>query len=164
MGDRYDVGVDIAEGKDKSVSTLFKIGENGEYRPIAVCDTISFVSDVERSGYVGVEAGELSFSAEIVEASTDALKFLLGEYEHKTFRDLCGEAYRTGDHWALFALAMSKMGGFWGLNPQSFADLNYAQGLLLKLCRRKRRELVSKTRKTTYRTVRRNCAKRNRGK
>lgn len=106
-----------------------------------------------------VEKGEYTFSA-----STDASKFLLGEYEHKTFRDLCDESYRAGDHWALFALAMSKMGGFWGFNPESFADLNYAQGLLLKLCRLKRRERVSKTRKTTYRTIRRDCAKRNRGK
>ena len=161
MGDRYDISVDVGEGKDYSVATLF---ENGEYRPIAVCDSIVFADSVQRSGSVGVEAGELSFSAELVETSTDALKFLLGEYEHKTFRDLCDEAYLAGDYWALFALAMSKMCGFLGFNPQSFADLNYAQGLLLKLCRRKRRERVSKTRKTTYKTIRRDCAKRNRHK
>lgn len=158
MEDRYDIGVDIGEGKDCSVVTLF---ENGEYRPIAVCDSISFADSVQRSGYVGVEAGELSFSAELVETSTDALKFLLGEYEHKTFRDLCDEAYLSGDYWALFALAMSKMRVFWGY-PQSFADLNYARGLLLKLCRRKRGQRVGKTRKTTYKTIRRDCAKRNR--
>lgn len=147
--------------KDYSVATLF---ENGEYRPIALSDTINFGSDVEHSGYMGVEAGELSFSAELVETSTDVLKFLLGEYEYKTFRDLCDEAYLAGDYWALFALAMSKMCGFWGFNPQSFADLNYAQGLLLKLCRRKRGQRVGKTRKTTYKTIRRDCAKRNRHK
>lgn len=72
------VGIDIGEGKDKSVATLFKIGENGEYRPIAVCDTISFGSDVEHSGNVGVEAGELSFSAEVVPYCHDALCALFG--------------------------------------------------------------------------------------
>lgn len=164
MEDRYDISVDVGEGKDRSVATLFEISKDGKYIPLAVSDTISFGSDVEHSGYVGVEAGEYTFSAELVETSTDALKFLLGEYEHKTFRDLCDEAYLAGDYWALFALAMSKMCVFWGLNPQSFADLNYAQGLLLKLCRRKRGQRVGKTRKTTYKTIRRDCAKRNRHK
>lgn len=135
LGLKPSFSLDIGDGKDKSVMSVYD-----------------------------VETGEYTFSAEVVETSTDALKFLLGEYEHKTFRDLCDEAYRAGDHWALFALAMSKMGGFWGFNPQTFADLNYAQGLLLKLCRRKRRERVSKTRKTTYKTIRRDCAKRNRHK
>lgn len=39
MEERYDIGVDIGEGKDYSVATLF---ENGEYRPIAVCDPYSY--------------------------------------------------------------------------------------------------------------------------
>ena len=78
MEDRYDIGVDIGEGKDKSIVTLFKIGENGEYRPIEVCDTISFGSDVEHSSYVGVRAGELSFSAEVSEHSRDIIRMLFG--------------------------------------------------------------------------------------
>ena len=167
MEDRYDISVDIGEGKDKGVQCWIRIGDDGKYIPATVIDTtttISFADSVQRSGYVGVEAGEYTFSAELVETSTDALKFLLGEYEHKTFRDLCDEAYLAGDYWALFALAMSKMCSFWGFNPQSFADLNYAQGLLLKLCRRKRGQRVGKTRKTTYKTIRRDCAKRNRHK
>lgn len=64
MEDRYDISVDIGEGKDYSVTTLF---EDGEYRPIAVTDSISFGDSVQRSGHVGVEAGEYSFSAEIVD-------------------------------------------------------------------------------------------------
>lgn len=33
MEDRYDIRVDIGEGRDKCVATLF---EDGEYRPIGV--------------------------------------------------------------------------------------------------------------------------------
>ena len=70
MEDRYDISVDMGDGKDYSVATLF---ENGEYRPIALSDTISFGSDVEHSGYMGVEAGELSFSAEIVDTNAKVI-------------------------------------------------------------------------------------------
>lgn len=82
------VGIDIGEGKDKSIAALFKIGENGEYRPIAVCDSISFGSDVEHSSYVGVEAGELSFSVEVVDVpNDDFLKELMGIECPKRFED-----------------------------------------------------------------------------
>jgi hypothetical protein len=114
MEDRYDIGIDIGEGKDYSVATLF---EDGEYRPIAVCDTISFGSDVEHSGYVGVEAGELSFSAEVVPYSHDALCELFG------LRDAC-----------------------------------------IRLLERIEKMATGKRRKTTYKTIRRDCAKRNRHK
>lgn len=85
MGDRYDI----------SIATLFK---DGEYRPIAVCDAISFGGDVARSGYVGIEAG------------------IVWDY----------------------------------VQPL----IDYYEGLFVS---RKRR-------KTTYKTIRRDCAKRNRGK
>ena len=114
MGDRYDIGFDMGDGKDYSVATLFK---DGEYRPIAVCDAISFGSDVARSGYVGIEAGELSFSAEVVPYSHEALCLLFG----------------------------------WDY-VQPLID--YYEGLFVS---RKRR-------KTTYKTIRRDCAKRNRHK
>lgn len=85
MEDRYDISVDIGDGKDYGVATLF---ENGEYRPIQVIDSISFGSDVEDSGYVGVGAGELSFSAEVVDVSNDDfLKGLLGIECPKRFED-----------------------------------------------------------------------------
>ena len=113
MGDRYDIGIDIGEGKDYSVATLF---ENGEYRPIALSDTISFGSDVEHSGYVGVGAGELSFSAEVVPYSQAAVDALLG--------------------WS---------GAYTSLLER------------IKI-------VVGKRRKTTYKTIRRDCAKRNRHK
>lgn len=85
MGNRYDISVDIGEGKDYGVVTLFK---DGEYLPIAVYDSISFGSDVEHSGYVGVEAGELSFSAEVVDVpNDDFLKELMGIECPKLFDD-----------------------------------------------------------------------------
>lgn len=85
MEDRYDIGVDIGEGKDYSVATLFK---DGKYRPIAVCDTISFGSDVGHSGYVGAEAGEYTFSAEVVDVpNDDFLKELMGIGCPKRFED-----------------------------------------------------------------------------
>lgn len=116
MGDRYDISVDIGEGKDYSVATLF---EDGEYRPIEVIDSISFGDSVQRSGYVGVEAGELTFSAEIVNVSDYALR-------------------------ALFGLDFVR-------------DMTNA---LLSYCV----DTCGTRRKTTYKTIRRDCAKRNRGK
>lgn len=161
MGDRYDISVDIGDGKYYSVTTLF---ENGEYRPIALSDTISFGSGVEDSGYVGVEAGELSFSSEVVDISKEALDTLFGAGGlHKTFRDLCDDAYRAGDLWALFALMLCKMNIFC-MNPESIADAEYAQSLIMRLSFSNKREHVVKRRKTTYKTVRRDCAKRNRHK
>ena len=132
MEDRYDISVDIGEGKDYSVATLF---ENGEYRPIAVCDTISFGSDVEHSGYVGVEAGELSFSAEIVDVDDYALRGLLG---------------------------LSKEMELLGVSFKKLLDSQIAYwDLMVSLCNRVK---GSKRRKTTYKTIRRDCAKRNRHK
>lgn len=81
MEDRYNIG----EEKDYSVATLL---ENGEYRPIALSDTISFGSDEEHSGYVGVEAGRLSFSAEVVDVpNDDFLKELMGIECPRRFED-----------------------------------------------------------------------------
>ena len=119
MEDRYDISVDIGEGKDRSVATLFGITEDGKYIPLAVSDTICFGSDVERSGYVGVEAGELTFSAEIVDVDYYALRELFGlDFVH---------------------------------------DMTNA---LLSYCV----DTCSRRRKTTYKTTRRDCAKRNRHK
>jgi hypothetical protein len=117
MGDRYDISVDIGEDNSRSIATLFRIGEDGKYIPLAVSDTISFGSDVEHSGYVGVEAGELSFSAEVVPYSHDALCELFG------LRDAC-----------------------------------------IRLLERIEKMATGKRRKTTYKTIRRDCAKRNRHK
>jgi hypothetical protein len=120
MGEDLDiVGVDIGEGKDKSIATLFKIGEDGEYRPIAVCDSISFADSVQRSGYVGVESGEYTFSAKIVDVDDYALRVLF--------------------------------------------DLDFVRDMtnaLLSYCV----DTCGTRRKTTYRTIRRDCAKRNRHK
>ena len=120
MEDRYDISVDIGEGKDKGVQCWIRIGDDGKYIPATVIDTtttISLADSVQRSGYVGVEAGELTFSAEIVPHSQDALNALFG---WKNIQPLigCHEKCRVG----------------------------------------------TKRSKTTYKTIRRDCAKRNRHK
>ena len=112
----YKIGIDVGDGKDYSVVTLF---ENGEYRPLAMCNTISFGGDVENSDYVGVEAGELTFSAKIVDVDDYALRML---FDLDFVRDMKN---------ALFSYCVDTCG---------------------------------KRRKTTYKTVRRDCAKRNRHK
>ena len=132
MEDRCDISVDIGEGKDYSVATLF---ENGEYRPIAVCDSISFADSIQRSGYVGVEAGELSFSAEIVDVDYYALRGLFGLSKEM---ELLGVSFKK--------LLDSQM-AYWDL--------------MVSLCNRVK---GMKHRKTTYKTIRRDCAKRNRHK
>ena len=122
MEDRYDIGVDIGEGKDKGVQCWIRIGDDGKYIPATVIDTtttISLADSVQRSGYVGVEAGELTFSAEIVDV----------------------------DYYALRTL--------WGLDfvrDMANALLSY------------RVDACGTRRKTTYKTIRRDCAKRNRHK
>ena len=81
MEDMYDISVDIGEGKDKGVQCWIRIGDDGKYIPANVIDTtttISFADSVQRSGYVGVEAGELSFSAEVVDVDDYALRGLFG--------------------------------------------------------------------------------------
>lgn len=133
--DRYDIGVDIGEGKDKSVATLLKVGENGEYRPIGVCDAISFGSDVEHSGYVGVETGELSFSAEVVDVDYCALRELFGWSKEMELQGVD------------FKVLIDSQIAYW----DSMVSLcNQVKG--------------GKRRKTTYKTIRRDCAKRNRHK
>lgn len=129
MEDRYDISVDIGEGKDYSVTTLF---ENGEYRPIEVTDSISFVSDVEHSGYVGVEAGEYTFSAEVVDI-----------IPHEIIYHLFG----LTAEWERISEALDRTIRSWE-----------------ECCRLCERLQYRKRRKTTYRTIRRDCAKRNRGK
>lgn len=158
------VGVDSAEGKDYSVVTLF---DNGTYRPIALSDTISFGSDVEHSGYVGVEAGELSFSAEIVDTNTKVIDELFFNKKMKTFEERCDEAYANKDINALVGIMFTnRLLAFNELasNMKTLnREFNYAATLWKKLCEAMF-PIVGKQRKTTYKTIRRDCAKRNRGK
>lgn len=161
------VGVDSAEGKDECVATLFKIGENGEYRPIALSDTISFGSDVEHSGYVGVEAGELSFSAEIVDTNTKVIDELFFNKKMKTFEERCDEAYANKDINALVGIMFTNrllaLNGLASNMKTLNREFNYAATLWKKLCGAMF-PTVGKHRKTTYKTIRRDCAKRNRHK
>jgi hypothetical protein len=164
MEDRYDISVDIGDGKDYSVATLF---ENGEYRPIAVCDSISFADSVQRSGYVGVEAGELSFSAEIVDTNAQVIDAFFFNKKMKTFEERCDEAYANKDINALVGIMFTnRLLAFNGLasNIKTLnREFNYAATLWKKLCEAMF-PIVGKQRKTTYKTIRRDCAKRNRHK
>lgn len=122
MEDRYDISVDIGEGKDKGVQCWIRIGDDGKYIPATVIDTtttISFADSVQRSGYVGVESGEYTFSADIVDVDDYVLR-------------------------ALFDLDFVR-------------DMTNA---LLSYCV----DTCGRRRKTTYKTIRRDCAKKNRHK
>lgn len=138
MEDRYDIGVDIGEGKDKGVQCWIRIGDDGKYIPATVIDTtttISLADSVQRSGYVGVEAGELTFSAEIVDVDYYALRELLGLFKEM---ELQGVAFKK---------LLDSQIAYWDL--------------MVSLCNQVK---GSKRRKTTYKTIRRDCAKRNRNK
>lgn len=163
MEDRYDISVDIGEGKDKSVATLFR---NGEYIPIAVCDSISFADSIQRKNY-GVESGEYSFSADIVDTNAKVINELFFNKKMKTFEERCDEAYANKDINALVGIMFTnRLLAFNGLasNIKTLnREFNYAATLWKKLCEAMF-PIVGKQRKTTYRTIRRDCAKRNRHK
>ena len=161
MEDRYDIGVDIGEGKDCSVVTLF---ENGKYRPIAVCDSISFADSIQRKNY-GVEFKEYTFSADIVDTNTKVINELFFNKKMKTFEERCDEAYANKDINALVGIMFTnRLLAFNGLasNIKTLnREFNYATTLWKKLCEAMF-PIVGKQRKTTYKTIRRDCAKRNR--
>lgn len=117
MGDRYDIGVDIGEGKDKAFATLFRIGEDGKYIPVIPTDSLFLSDSIQGDGYVVVDSGVVTFSSEIVPYCQDTLSVLFG---WKNVRPLIGCHER---------------------------------------CR-----VLTKRCKTTYKTIRRDCAKRNRHK
>lgn len=136
MEDRYDISVDTGKGKDRGVQCWIRIGDDGKYIPATVIDTtttISLADSVQRSGYVGVEAGELTFSAEIVDVDDYALRGLL---------------------------SLSKEMELLGVSFKKLLDSQIAYwDLMVSLCNQVK---GSKRRKTTYKTIRRDCAKRNR--
>lgn len=164
MEDRYDISIDIGEGRDYSVATLF---DGVEYRPIEVIDSISFGGDVGHSGCVGVEAGEYTFSADIVDTNAKVIDELFFNKKMKTFEERCDEAYVNKDINALVGIMFTnRLLVFNGLasNIKTLnREFNYATTLWKKLCEAMS-PIVGKRRKTTYRTIRRDCAKRNRRK
>lgn len=86
-------------------------------------------------GDIGVETGELSFSVEVAEHARDILRMLFGWSEELKAQGVAfSRLLKTYDEWAEW------MGRFCSLARKG------------------------KQRKTTYRTIRRDCAKRNRGK
>ena len=100
-----------------------------------VADSISFEGEVERSGYVGVEAGELSFSAEVSEHSRDIIRMLFGLSEEFNAQSVAfSRLLKTYDEYVEW---------------------------VKRFCSLARK---GKCRKTTYRTISRDCAKRNRRK
>ena len=131
MEDRYDMSVDVGEGKDYSVAILF---ENGEYRPIAVCDSISFEDSIQMNNY-SVESGEYTFSANIVGVADYALRELSGMFKGMELQCVA------------FKKLLDSQIAYWDL--------------MVSLCNQVK---GNKRRKTTYKTIRRDCAKRNRHK
>ena len=133
MEDRYDISVDIGEDNSRSIATM--IGEDGKHITVIPTDSLSLADSVQRSGYVGVEAGELTFSAEIVDVDYCALRGLFGLSKEM---ELQGVAFKK--------LIDSRI-AYWDL--------------MVSLCNQVK---GNKRRKTTYKTIRRDCAKRNRHK
>lgn len=135
MEDRYDISVNIGEGKDKGVQCWIRIGDDGKYIPATVIDTtttLSFADSVQRSGYVGVESREYTCSAKIVDVDDYALGGL--SCLHKEM-ELLGVAFKK---------LLDSQIAYWDL--------------MVSLCNQVK---GSKRRKTTYKTIRRDCAKRN---
>ena len=135
--------------------------DTGKYE-VSITDAdgneISFEGDVERSGYVGVETGELSFSAEVLSVNDVFARMFLGK--PKTFEQQCDECYRRKDREGLLLKALSQR---WllsiAVDRKAVEErIRYAIRLLNAI------PCGYKLRKTTYRTIRRDCAKRNRRK
>ena len=118
MEDRYDISVDIGEGKDKGVQCWIRIGEDGKYIPVISTDSFTLADSIQRKNY-GIESRKYTFSAEIVDV----------------------------DHYAL-----RRLFGLDFVRDMTNALLSY------------RVDTCGKQRKTTYKTIRRDCAKRNRRK
>lgn len=139
---KYDVGITDAEGNEIK----------------GVADSISFEGDVERSGYVGVETGKLSFSVDVLSVSDVFARMFLGK--PKTFEQQCDECYRRKDREGLLLKVLSE---HWllpiAVDRKAVEErIRYAIRLLNAI------PCGYKLRKTTYRTIRRDCAKRNRHK
>lgn len=138
-------------------------------KPMA--DSISFdVGEGKDRGVLGVydvDRGEYTFSAEVVDMNTDVLKMMFGiNGRPKTFRERCDEAYNRGDDRALFYGIMERQMilGLSGKDTDETLldkDIRYCTRLFVRLLEKK---MKMKRRRTTYRTIRRDCAKRNRRK
>lgn len=132
-------------------------------KPMA--DSISFdVGEGEDKGMMSVydvKAGKYEFSCEVVDMNTDVLKMMFGiNGRPKTFRESCDECFRRKDREGLLLKALSEH----VLLPIAVdrkaveERIRYAIRLLNAI------PCGYKLRKTTYRTIRRDCAKRNRNK
>ena len=112
MKDRYDISVDMGEGKKRLLDELDPMAHD-----------------------LGVEYGELSFSAEVSEHSLDIPRVLFGLSEEFNAQGVAFNAllktYNEMAEWVERFCSLARKG---------------------------------KRRKTTYKTIRRDCAKRNRHK
>lgn len=133
MEDRYDISVDIGEDNSRSIATM--IGEDGKHITVIPTDSLSLADSVQRSGYVGVESGEYTFSADIVDVADYALRELTGMFKEMELQCVA------------FKKLLDSQIAYWDL--------------MVSLCNQVK---GSKLRKTTYKTIRRDCAKRNRHK
>ena len=128
MEDRYDISVDVGEGKDWGVKTSFRCW-NGDDQERLLDELDPMAHDL------GVEYGELSFSAEVSEHSLDILRVLFGLSEEFNAQSVAFNAL--------------------------LKTYNEMAEWMERFCSLARR---GKRRKTTYKTIRRDCAKRNRHK
>lgn len=128
MEDRYDISVDIGEGRDWGVKTSFRCW-NGDDQGRLLDELDPMAHDL------GVDVGTLSFSAEVSEHSCDIIRML----------------FDWSDEFNAQSVAFSRLLKTYG----EFAEW------MERFCSLARK---GKRRKTTYKTIRRDCAKRNRHK
>lgn len=147
MGDRYDIGVDTAEVKfrcwnrddqERLLNELDPMAHDIWQKPIE--GTISFdVGEGEDKSMMSVydiKTGKYEFSAEVSEHSRDILRMLFGGWseEFNAQSVAFNRLLKTYEDWAKW---------------------------IERFCSLARK---GKRRKTTYKTIRRDCAKRNRHK
>ena len=166
MEDRYDISVDIGEDNSWSIETLCRIGEDGKYIPVISMDSLTLADSIQRKNY-GVESGKYTFSADIVDANAQVIDAFFFNKKMKTFEERCDEAYANKDINALVGIMFNnRLLAFNGLTSNIKTlnrEFNYAATLWKKLCEAMF-PIVGKQRKTTYKTIRCDCAKRNRHK
>lgn len=137
MEDRYDIGVYIGEGQERLLDELDPMVHDLGFKPIA--DTISFdIGAGEDKGVMSVydiKTGKYEFSAEVSEHSLDILRVLFGLSEEFNAQSVAFNAL--------------------------LKTYNEMAEWMERFCSLARR---GKRRKTTYKTIRRDCAKRNREK
>lgn len=133
-------------GKPMADSISFDVGEGKDKGIMSVYD---------------VKAGKYEFSAEVVDTNADFLKMFFGvNGRPKTFEEQCDECFRRKDREGLLMKALSEHVLLPIAVDRNAVEerIRYAIRLLNAI------PCGYRLRKTTYKTIRRDCAKRNRRK